>query len=322
MGQGEITAVVGNFQGEAVLGDCLQSLAEQTRAPRSVIVVDAGSTDRSASVAERFGAAWLRTENRGVGWLYNVGARAAATPLVLLCNNDVAFEPECLELLAAALEQDTIGFAADPTQLAWEGGTVIHARTEISRGPLLRQPLPGFRVDQTVPATDVVPTLFANGAAMLVCRERLLALGGFDESFFMEFEEIDVCVRAWLRGWTTVYVPEARVRHHVASTTGRERAQRRRVASAHYNLIRFALKCLPVRGVARVLAGELLRLPAHPLLVAPAFARAAGCLREILRERATVQPSGATFEWLLAGQPAGTSPLKSSASRSIRRAIG
>lgn len=298
-----LTAVVGNYQGDAVLADCLQSLREQTRPPETVIVVDAGSTDRSAALAEQFGATWISTENRGVGWLYNVGARATTTPLLLLCNNDVAFAPDCLALLAAALEDDSACFAADPQQLDWEGGNVIHARTEIVRGPLLRQPLPGFRVDQIVAADAIVPTLFANGAAMLVRRERLLALGGFDESFFMEFEEIDVCWRAWLRGWKSVYVPRASVRHHVARTTAAEGVQRRRVASAHYNLLRFALKCLPLRGLARVLAGEVLRLPAHPLLAAPAFVRVLADLPRILQARQEATPTLELYEWLLSGQP-------------------
>ena len=48
----------------------------------------------------------------------------------------------------------------------------------------------------------------ANGAAMLVRRDALLELGGFDETFFMELEDIDLCWRAWLRGWPSVYVPD------------------------------------------------------------------------------------------------------------------
>jgi GT2 family glycosyltransferase len=322
----EITAVVGNYQGKNVLGDCLESLAAQTMAPSAVLVVDAGSTDSSTAVAERLGATVVETENRGVGWLYNVGARAAKTPLLLLANNDVALAPDCLELLAAALAEDEGRFAADPAQVDWDSGAPIHRRTEIARGPLLRQPLPGFRIDQNVPADGIEPTLFANGAALLVRRELLLELGGFDETFFMEFEEIDICWRAWLRGWPTVHVPAATVRHRVASTTALEGAQRRRVASAHHNLLRFALKCLPPRGVARVLGGELLRLPAHPRLVAPALARAATSLPEILRARAAARPSRAVYDWLLSGQrgamPRASSGRSSSVSRSVRRDRG
>ncbi len=294
--------MIANYQGETVLADCLESLRNQTLPPAEILVVDAGSTDGSVALAESLGASVIAADNRGVGRLYNVGARAATTSLLLLANNDVAFATDCVELLAAAFDENEECFAADPTQLDWETGAVIHARTEIVRGPLIREPIPGFRVDQARPADGVGPTLFANGAAMLVRRDLLLELGGFDETFFMEFEEIDVCWRAWLRGWKTIHVPAASLRHHVGKTTSLEGAQRRRVASAHYNLLRFALKCLPPRGVARVLAGELLRLPVHPRLVAPALARAAADLPEILRARADAKPSLAVYEWLLSGQ--------------------
>ena len=72
---------------------------------------------------------------------------------------------------------------------------------------MFRQPLPGFRLDLAVPATGMVADVSANGGAMLVRRDRLLELGGFDETMFMDFEDIDLCWRAWLRGWESVYVP-------------------------------------------------------------------------------------------------------------------
>src|SRR4029077_9897949 len=111
-------------------GDCLGSLRNQTIPPTEIVVVDAGSTDGGVALAESLGASVIAADNRGVGRLYNIGARAATTPLLLLANNDVAFAPDCVELLAAAFEQDEQCFAADPTQLDWETGAVIHAGTE------------------------------------------------------------------------------------------------------------------------------------------------------------------------------------------------
>ena len=295
----EVTAVVGNYAGEHVLPDCLASLAAQTRAPAQTIVVDAGSPDASIAVALAHGAEVIVTANLGLGHLYNTGARAATAELVLLLNNDVALEPDCLALLAEALEGNGHRFAADPAQLAWDGRTHVHGRAVLRRGPLLRRPLPGFEIDDTQTVAEVAPALLANGAAMLVRRTELLALGGFDESFFLEFEEIDLCWRAWLAGLETVHVPQARVRHRVGAVTA-DTARPRRLRSAHHNLVRFALKCLPARAAALVLAGELLRLPRHPTLVVPALARVAAELPEILATRRRLGPKGATYERLLA----------------------
>jgi N-acetylglucosaminyl-diphospho-decaprenol L-rhamnosyltransferase len=298
----EIAVVVGNYQGEALLGDCLESLAAQTRLPARVLVVDAGSNDRSVEVAERLGARVLHAENRGLGALYNLGAREAGAEYVLFSNNDVAYEPECLERLAAALDDDERRFAADPTQLAWSADRVIHARTTIRRGRMWREHLPGFHLEEADPAAAVVPTLRADGAAMLVRASMLDELGGFDETFFMEWEDFDLCWRAWARGWPTVYVPAARLRHRVGAVTTKA-VRPRRSASSHHNLMRFALKCLPPSAAARVVAGELLRLPKHPRAIGLALWQVVLERRDILEARRQLRPRPELLDWMLAGQP-------------------
>jgi GT2 family glycosyltransferase len=308
----EIAAVIGNYEGAAVLSDCLASLREQTRPVAEVIVVDASSTDGSVAVAETAGARVVAAPNHGLGFLYNRGAEAASAEYVLLLNNDVALEPRCVELLAAELDADERRFAADATQLDWAGERVIHARTTLGRGRLLREYLPGLHLDPVVPAGAVTPTLCANGAAMLVRRSTYAELGGFDETFFMEWEDLDLCWRAWLRDRPTVYVPEARVRHRVGAVTSDELRTRRGVSS-HHNLVRFALKCLPPAAAARVVLGELLRIPAHPRLIPPALVAVTRELPAIRAARREVGPSGDLLAWMLAGmgeQSRSGSPLR------------
>ena len=199
----DVAVVVGNYEGAAVLPDCLASLAEQTLRPAEAVVVDAGSADASVAVATAAGARVVTAPNRGLGFLYNRGVEATGSEYVLLLNNDVALEPRCIELLAAALDADERRFAADPTQLDWAGERVIHARTTLTRGRMLREYLPGLHLDHVVPAGEITPTVCANGAAMLVRRSAFAELGGFDETFFMEWEDLDLCWRAWARDWPT-----------------------------------------------------------------------------------------------------------------------
>ena len=136
----EITVIVGNYEGESLLGDILGSLDGQTRPATATIVVDAMSKDRSAALAEELGARVLTRENRGLGYLYNEGARAASTPYVFLVNNDVALDSRCLELLGAELDRDERRFAADPRQMSWSGEELVHARAMLKRGPLCANP--------------------------------------------------------------------------------------------------------------------------------------------------------------------------------------
>jgi GT2 family glycosyltransferase len=301
--RGDTAVVIGNYEGAGVLPDLFESLRRQTLPPVETILVDAGSRDASRELARRYQARVIETANRGLGHLYNRGAAEASADLVFLANNDLVLEPACLERLAEALEEDPALFAADARQVRWSDGEQIHARTVLRRGRLRdRHPLPGLEIDPNVPADGVVPTLTANGGAMLVRRRLLLELGGFDETFFMDFEDIDLCWRAWLRGHGSVYVPSACVRHRVGAVTGASESPRR-LASSHHNLLRFALKCLPAGPAARVVAGELARLPVHGRPLAGALARVARDLPAILRERRRLRARRAVYDWLVAGQP-------------------
>ncbi len=295
----DVAAIIANYEGALHLPDCLDSLAAQTAPPAEVIVVDAGSSDESRSLAAARGARVLERANAGLGWLYNEGTRATATEYVLLANNDVAFEPRCLELLVAALDADDSLFAADPRQVDWAGRRTIHARTALRRGPLLRTAVPGLVVDFDAEpySGPPVPTAWANAGAMLARRDRLLALCGFDETFFIYYEDADLCWRAWFRGWGCVYVPDAVLRHKVGSSNTAP-ASRRRLASSHHNLVRFALKCFPPGAAARVVAAELIRLPRLPRPVGSAWLSVLRELPGIARERRRLGPHGDVFDRL------------------------
>jgi GT2 family glycosyltransferase len=294
----DIAAVIANFNGSEHLPDCLASLRSQTRVPVDVLVVDAGSHDDSVAVAKAAGTRVLVAENRGLGHLYNVGAAATTAEFLLLANNDLAFDERCVAELAAALEADDANFAADPRQHDWSGERLIHARTVLRRGPLLRTPIPGLVIDPVVQAEDVVPTLHANAGAMLVRRDVLVDLGGFDETFFLDYEDLDLCWRAWLRGRPSVYVPSAWLRHKVGMSAS-PTVSRRRLRASHHNLLRFALKCLPPTAAARVLAGELLRFPRHGGAAASGALCAAREARAILRLRRELEPTRALYSDLL-----------------------
>jgi GT2 family glycosyltransferase len=310
----DLTLVIGNYNGKRFLEDCIASVRAQTLAPAEIVVVDGDSSDDSLELAARLGARTLHVENRGLAFLYNRGVEASATEYVLLSNTDVVFDPRCFEALHAELQRDASAFAADPCQLDWEGRKEVHAHTTLRRGRLFHELFPGFHLDHVSNVHTPRPTVSAHGAAMLVRRSMFEALGGLDETFFLDFEDLDLCWRAWQRGWASIYTPEASLRHYVAGVTSAS-AVPRRLASSHHNILRFALKCLPARAAATVVAGELLRLPRHPRVISPALLAVLRELPEILRLRARIQPSTELLTWMLAGQP-GSAPTTGTLSTS------
>src|SRR5206468_10386139 len=157
--------------------------------------------------------------------------------------------------LSTALDNDSTAFAADAHQRDWSGERDVHAHTTLRRGALFRELFPGLHLDHLAAAETGRPTVSAHGAAMLVRRSAFIELGGFDETFFLDFEDLDLCWRAWLRGQGSIHVPETTIRHRVGAATGSNPLWRRLVSS-HHNLMRFALKCLPSRDARRVIITE------------------------------------------------------------------
>src|SRR5262245_37314425 len=95
-----VTAVIPHFNRRDLLVTLLQNLRQQTRPFDEVIVVDNGSTDDSATVAEQTGARVLRLgRNFGFAAAVNRGIQASSANWIAILNNDVTLEPEWLEML-------------------------------------------------------------------------------------------------------------------------------------------------------------------------------------------------------------------------------
>ena len=91
------------------------------------------------------------------------------------------------------------------------------------------------------------------GASLLVRRAGWRQLGGFDESYFMYFEDIDLCARLRAAGWELCYLPDANVHHHLGASSERDWRDRARMV-AHYNRgrLRFLVRHQAPKAARRV----------------------------------------------------------------------
>jgi glycosyltransferase involved in cell wall biosynthesis len=97
-----ISVIIPVYNAESHLRQCLTRLGQSVDAPFECIVVDDGSTDRSAAVARHFGALVLSTEGRcGPARARNIGARVARGDILLFIDSDVCAHPETLSQVAA-----------------------------------------------------------------------------------------------------------------------------------------------------------------------------------------------------------------------------
>lgn len=162
----------------------------------------------------------------------NLGTRATTCAWVLFSNPDAIAEPDAVSTLVGfASSRARCGIAGprvvwpdgrwQPTRRRFPtvGGTLVR-RTPLRRlaRPLERQRA-HYHLDEDV--TEPVQADWLLGAFLLVRREMLDELGGWDEGYRHYVEDIDLCYRASRAGWERWYVPRARVTHDWAQVTDR-----------------------------------------------------------------------------------------------------
>ena len=209
------------YASTATLRDCLEALPRDRL--HGVVVVDNGSpTDDARIAGEVPGVQVVRQDNVGFGGGCNRGAAALPdAELLLFLNPDAIVGPDDLALLVAHLDGSPSCGLAGPrlysageplTSAGRRGGVRTELRTVVPTAlapwfPQRRYP-PDY--DRTGPAG------YVEGACFLVRAEVLRALGGFDESFFLFFEEMDLARRLAGRGMTVDLVAAARAEHQRA----------------------------------------------------------------------------------------------------------
>lgn len=220
------SVIVLNWNGRRWLAPCLDAVFAQG-AGVEVIVVDNASTDGSAElVRERYPQTRLIANPGNLGFAAgnNAGARAArATEYFAFLNNDTEAEPGWLQALTRALDETPeAALATSHVVLPGPPAAIDSAGDGYLRAG------GAFKRHHGQPDGDGPPpprdTFGACGAACLIRRRVFEALGGFDERFFMVYEDVDLSYRARLAGHSVIYVPNARVRHAGSASLGRASA--------------------------------------------------------------------------------------------------
>ena len=244
-----VAAVVVNYNAADYLVGCVRSLAAEGVA--DVVVADNASVDGSERALLESGlpARFLPTgRNRGYGGGANFGTAACSSELVLVCNADVEVSRGAVPALVAALDADPGLGIVGPRIVDPDGTLYPSARSFPALGDAIGHAFLGLVAPRNrwsarykllgwdhASRTDVD---WVSGACFLARREVLERLGGFDESYFMYTEDVDLCWRAWRAGWRVAYEPAATVVH--AQGASADRHPYRMIREHHRSLLRFA----------------------------------------------------------------------------------
>jgi len=244
-----VSVIVSNLNGARYLPRLLDSLEAQEGVEAQVIVVDRHSSDESMRLLEGRPGVRVIAEPPETGLVagYAAGARQASHPLLFFCNEDLHLDRRCLGELASRIDLSRRIAACDPWQWTYDGERLIHAGIRFRRCLWhIYSPFPFRMFEATVPLHDGCATAFGSAGAVMVHAAAYAQLGGWDTSFFLDYEDIDLFLRAWQQGWRCVTVPSARVFHAVGASNDQvvaaQPASRRRYVSHRSNVIVIALK--------------------------------------------------------------------------------
>jgi GT2 family glycosyltransferase len=219
-----VSIVILNWNGELFLQNCLSSVTIQDYRPIEIILVDNGSTDNSlAMVRTDFPDVIIIETGKNVGFAAgnNIGILSVKGQYIVIFNNDAEMERTCVSEMVRAIEKDDrYGACASKILLKFEKGMIDAAGIAVCSDGLS---IGRGRLEQGQLYDREEEVFFASGCCMLCKRDMLddvrIEEGYFDESFFMYADDTDLGWRARMRGWKTIYAPNAIAYHmHSASS--------------------------------------------------------------------------------------------------------
>jgi GT2 family glycosyltransferase len=270
----EVSVIIVNYNAGAELRLALESIsADLAGAVWEAVVVDNASSDRSDTAVADFAprARLLRnTENVGFARGVNQALAASTAPLVLIVNPDCQLGAGTFDVLKRELLAADGCAVVGPRILNPDGTPQGNARGDpgiltglFGRSSVLRRMFPNVAVSRRNVVDDMladsgsVAVDWVSGACMLARRDALRAVHGFDERYFLYWEDADLCRRLRDAGYHVRYVPGATATHCVGQSS---RSRRGPSIKAFHDsaYLYYATHVAPSSTMKRMLAHALL----------------------------------------------------------------
>ena len=259
-----VAVVIPSWNSAALLPECIASVRAQDLATE-LMVVDNGSEDSSVAYLRSVGIDPV-TLPRNVGFAaaVNLGVARTEAAAVLALNADTVLEPGAVSALVPALAADPGLGGVQPRILQLEGEAAGDPETArlYSAGMALSADGRAYETGAGESQADAYrrprEVFGVCGAACLLRRELFADLGGYDESYFSFYEDVDLNLRARIAGWRFGYEPAAVVWHlgNASWLAGAERPSAWNARLVARNRLVTQAKFVPARALPRIAAVE------------------------------------------------------------------
>jgi O-antigen biosynthesis protein len=233
-----VSVVVCAYNAAATIRQCLHTLAWLNYPSYEVIVVDDGSSDETAKIADQFGFNVIRAERGGLSRARNTGIEAARGSIVAFIDADAYADPDWLFFLVCSFEEHQASAVGGPNLPPPQDGFVARCVSHSPGNP-------------THVLLDNEEAEHIPGCNMAYRKEALQRVGGFDPTHRAAGDDVDVCWKILAREEKIAFAPTAIVWHHRRPTIGAFLRQQRgygyaeahlhRKYPGHYNLFGHAV---------------------------------------------------------------------------------
>jgi N-acetylglucosaminyl-diphospho-decaprenol L-rhamnosyltransferase len=228
-----LACVTVSFRSGDAMADLIESIEHSTVVPATTVIVNNAPDDHISVSSNRASIRVVEAgRNLGYGSAVNLGVRSLEPEIewILITNPDVRLGAKALASLLATARSMPAGGAWGPkirdsrNKVYPSARELPSLRTGIGhalfanawrKNPWTRR----YRGENRPSGTSWRETGWLSGSCLLVRRSAFEAVGGFDESYFMYFEDVDLGKRLTAAGWQNIYAPAATVVHTGAHST-------------------------------------------------------------------------------------------------------
>tara|TARA_Y100000758_G_scaffold166518_1_gene118170 strand:+ start:94 stop:1092 length:999 start_codon:yes stop_codon:yes gene_type:complete len=208
----KVSVIIVNYNGKKFLEKCLESLCKVNYENFEIIVVDNNSTDGSIELVTKNYTSIILLKlnsNKGFAEPNNIGAKIANGKYLLFLNNDTIVTPNFISEMVQVIENDK--------KIAICQSLLLKPDESVDSSGDFIDHL-GVVYNSTKKTDEIREISSARGASMLIRKDVFDILEGFDEKFYVSFEDVDLGWRTWMIGYKVILTPKSIV-YHVGGQT-------------------------------------------------------------------------------------------------------
>lgn len=248
-----VSIIILNWNGSALLEECLDSVLKTEYKTIEIIVIDNGSKDNSLEMLKRYAKQILIFSNKkNIGYTQGnlQGFKAAHGRFLVTLNNDMTVEPSWLEEPINLLLSDSSIGAVSCRQMSYYQKDIVDSLYHYMLPDLTCQRAGfGKRLIDISNGLSPAFVLAANGGSAIYRREMIDEIGGLDPFFYAYWEELDLGMKAFLNGWKTIYAPMALCYHKGSASFNKKKAKAQFYGER--NRLIFLFKYFPISIIAK-----------------------------------------------------------------------